>query len=240
MKKVKLSEYVKNLRSESKLTVNEFAKLYNLSHTQINKYESGQLDDPTVLVVSKFCKKFGLTSKEFFKLIDVPRKFIGLDNGESIETSIEVLMNAKPKKSILNDISDCFCGHNSNIPSLSFLRGCYNQPSEEFMEIHFDAEADSKNGENVYIAYFPYKKIQKGKTAFKFYHDINDAISSLYLSKQTTYKNIVLMTPSYAAYEYFAKREYRQVYNLNIIILYYKYRRDREYKVICGKDFLKD
>ena len=81
MKKVKISEYVKNLRAESKLTVNELAKLYNLSHTQITKYESGQLDDPTVLVVSKFCKKFGLTSKEFFKIIEIPHEFIKLDNG---------------------------------------------------------------------------------------------------------------------------------------------------------------
>ena len=103
-----------------------------------------------------------------------------------------------------------------------------------------EAHANTKYFEEVHIEYFPYKKVQFGKTPFKFYHDMNDAIASLYLQEDNKYQNVILMTPSYEAYKYFTERKYRQVEDLNIIILYYKYHRSSEYKVICGEDFLKD
>lgn len=47
------------------------------------------------------------------------------------------------------------------------------------------------------------------------------------------------MAPSYETYKYFADRNYRQIQEQNIIIIYYKYRKEIEYTLITGKDFLK-
>lgn len=240
MKKLKLSEYVKKLREESNLTINEFAKLHNLSHTQISKYESGQLDDPTALVISKLCRKLGIEGSEFLENVETPTLSKNIVDYSDGAANLEYLINPKHERVAYEEIVNWINDPHSPCGSIE-LYGEYNElPDKDYLELYFDATASTKYFEDVYITYFPYKKVQTGKTPFKFYHDINDAIASLYLQENNKYQNVILMTPSYEAYKYFTERKYRQVEDLNIILLYYKYRRPSEYTVICGEDFLKD
>ena len=238
--KIKLSEYVKKLREESNLTINEFAKLHSLSHTQVSKYESGQLDDPTFLVIAKFCRKFGIDGEMFLNNIETPTISRMVDNPAESAAVLEQLINPTQDRAEYQEIVNWISDPHSSRDSILLYGECQTLPDKDYLELNFRVHACTKNGKDVYISYFPYKKVQAGKTPFKFYHDINDTIASLYLEENNEYQYVILMTPSYDAYKYFTDRKYRQVENLNIILLYYKYRRPSEYKVICGKDFLKD
>ena len=99
----------------------------------------------------------------------------------------------------------------------------------------------TKGNKPILVSYFPYRKVSYDRSPFKYYSDLNTALGSIYLNADLKKNiNILFMTPSYEAYKYFADRNYRQISDQNIIIIYYKYRRDIEYTLITGKDFLKE
>ena len=230
-----MSEYVKDLRAKSGLTANEFAKLHNISHSQIAKYESGALDSPSLLVIAKFCKNFNMDSVDFADQIicDNP----GLDDVVSFTTSIDHLINSDYDLQTEKYIRSFF-EYAKNKHSLNRL--FYNHLKLKTVDCPYNAEAtcEDKVEDIVVLNYVPYKKIQKNGSAFDYYHDFTRKLGLVFMYKVDIVNKYIFITPSLDAYNAFTEREYRKLDDMNIIIYYYKYRREPQYKVICGKDFL--
>ena len=236
MKKKLLSEYVKELREKSGLTANEFAKLHNVSHSQISKYESGALDSPSLVVAAKFCKNFGLSGQEFVDSIKCENPVI-IDVA-NFTSSIEHLMGTNYELDRNKYIETFFeyAKEKHNLDKLQIMTDLHLSINTTMLD--YDACCYDKNDNDTVIYFIPYRKVQANGYTFKYYSDFIQKLGIIYMEKYPLQKNYLFITPSLEAYNAFADRQYREIDDINIIVYYFKYRREPKYKVICGKDFL--
>jgi len=236
MKKKLLSQYVKELREKTGLTANEFAKLHNVSHSQIAKYESGALDSPSLVVASKFCKNFNISPQEYVDMIECKNPTI-IDVA-NFTASIEHLMGTNYELDRDKYISAFFeyAKQKNHVDKLQIFKDLdFNSMSL----LVYDASMVDKNDDNIITYFIPYRKVQSDGYTFKYYGDFIQKLGLIYMQKDPLIKNYLFITPSLEAFNAFADRKYREVDDVNIIIYYYKYRREPQYKVICGNDYLK-
>ena len=159
MCKKKISEFVKEKRRSSGLSLTQFAELYNVSRAQIAKYEAGTLDDPTLLVVSKFCKNFDITGQEFIEQFQF-NDSISTDP-DSLIYSINHLINTVFQPDVKAYIADFFKYNYERY----CLHGLNNATGPEQHMLHTDAYSSCFNryDEHVSINAIKYKKRQIGK-----------------------------------------------------------------------------
>ena len=237
MQKVLISEYVRKLRKESGLSANEFAKQHGVSHSQIAKYEDGKLDNPSLAVASKFCKNFDMTPDEFLGKIKCDNEVI--NNTSNFISSVEHLMSGNYLNDFSKDVGQFFDKYKEQFGFTAYEKTTNKLPMDETVVVPMNGII-TKGNKPILVSYFPYRKVPYDRSPFKYYSDLNTALGSIYLNADLKKNiNFLFMTPSYEAYKYFADRNYRQISDQNIIIIYYKYRRDIEYTLITGKDFLK-
>ncbi len=75
MNKIKISDYCKNIRKQSGLTSEQFAKSKGVSRAYISKIESGNSDNPSIAVLAKIAKVYDLSPDDLLDL-DVDDIFI--------------------------------------------------------------------------------------------------------------------------------------------------------------------
>lgn len=240
MNKPTLSEYVKNLHKQSGLSSNEFAKMHNMSHTQLATYESDLYNNGlmSVVVITRFCNRFDLTYDEFKEKIFVNNP--ALDDIIRYSSTTDNLIYSLDPKARKKKIIEFY-----NIKKDDYSFSDIKEPiqiKDDLCKLSID-KIILKNGEaTIATCYFPYKKTSKESKVSNVYVHINDVISYINSTPQAmlTYNNFLFITPSYEAFNHFSKREYNHTTsNTNLIFLYYKYRRKIEYTTILGKDFLK-
>lgn len=65
--RILISEYVSSLRSSENMNVRDFGMKYGISRNTVSRYELGKDDDPSVLIVRRFCKTFKINVEDFIK-----------------------------------------------------------------------------------------------------------------------------------------------------------------------------
>ncbi len=236
MDKLTISEYVKNEKEKSGLTITQFARLHGVSRSQMAKYLSGELDNPSLLVIAKFCNAFALNPEEFDSIINCSNPLA--NDLVSFSSSINHLMKSEyevdPKKYIFDFYEKChdryqlhdlfegiFPGFNSRSINGDAMMSCY-----------------ASNNTEILIEAVKYRKIQKGKRKY-YNNELEYTLALPFMYGSPLPKNYLILTPSESLYSFYEKGLYLQQNYNNIILLYYKNKREPKYRVINGYDFLK-
>lgn len=75
------------LRSAQRLTQRDLARLADIHHTQISRYESG-IELPSSRTLLRLMEALAVTPKEFYSLEDLLRRAVARRKGESGNTTI--------------------------------------------------------------------------------------------------------------------------------------------------------
>ena len=237
MEKVLISEYVNNTKNESGLTISQFANLHNVSRSQMAKYISGELDNPSLLVIAKFCRSFNMEPEQFASIIKCDNT--AKDDFTSFISSVNHLMNSEyeidPKKYIYDFFEKCHEKYHLH-SLLEGSGGGYNIKS-----LGGDARMFCYNSSNseILIEAVKYKKRVKGKETY-YNNELDYTILKALAYGIPIVKNYLILTPSEVLFDSISINDFTHPKHNNVILLYYKHNKNPKYKLINDcYDFLK-
>lgn len=239
-----ISNYVKNLRKDSGLGVEEFARQYGISHAQVSIYESGKVDNFSLLVAANFCNNFGFDADEF--LDDFYNDKLSISDISGFKVALENKLNGNSNAYLLNNLYSFFdiFSKNETLDGLKLINE--NNRSKvfpEFAELSPVASCTAnklKNNNLVYVFYFPYTKVPNNSSKSKYYSSLRGTIMSLIGidNKTLNCKNFILLTPDYQQYSYFKNQSYFQKNDTNITLVCYRHKKELKYTNIIGNVLL--
>lgn len=242
MKKIKISEYVINLRENENLSLRDFADKYRTSTAMIFRYEKGQMDDPKYRAAIKFCKTFNITENKFvadFYYSDPSIKTIFLNKENIISRTMVHGSEEKVKKMIQKFYDDV--SKSSNLYSFATIP--FEMVEKNRFGIWHDAFCLTKNSnELVWIGFMLYNIGLIGSieiTDYPHYASSIFAISSInkkYLPDKCG--NYIFLIPNRDFYNYLKEIPFEDAKN-NVIICSVDRNEIGEKYVLFGKDFMK-
>ena len=241
--KILISDYVKERRKAEGLTIRDFAMRYNVSKSQIEKYERGAYDIPSVSSSKSFCRTFGVTYDEFiadFNINDNQRIILNLGAVAQISKRNKDEMNSEfPGKVSLSFFEQQYkLGILKDYKLLDWLHDEDNVADNTY--IYKNIECLNNNDEKVFISYF-LRPIQiPNIPKHKSYDYLAKIISfvSCFTDEEIGGKNFIFITPSKDEYNYFAAKKYNECVN-SVLLVYVKgFDNFEESKLLFGKEFL--
>lgn len=233
--KVKISDYVLGLRSKEGLTVRAFGEKYNISRSQVSRYENGSEDNPTLLVATKFCNKFSISFEKFKDEFFYMNKKIDTAFSTAAQLkyrNIHELDSNYPYKVIKG-----FYDLNKDVFGLYDLNK-YQKDNDDIIDINYICK--NKNNELIYLCYFLYPQKFFYKNNNQNFAVIGKAIADVacYSEEELKCKNFVFFTPSKDVFNFYKTKKYNKHLN-NLLLIYVSDNDDyKDRQLLFGKSFL--
>lgn len=152
-RKIKISEYCKNKRLDTGLSVYAFAQSKGVSHTYVNDVESGQKDKPSLLILSRLMNVYDLTNDELVNL-DLDPWFIDeLSNVQTLFSPIGAIREKSYNRLVNNFINSELIPKGYTVKTIVPLK---NNKSKKSISVNkdlvvfpaFDAEGITPEGDS--------------------------------------------------------------------------------------------
>lgn len=243
MKKIKISEYVINLREKENMSLRDFANKYNISATMAFRYEDGKMDVPTYRTATKFCKTFNITENVFvadFYYEDPKIEKIFLNKENIISRAIEHSNDSKVKNLIQKFYDNV--SKDSNL--YSFATVPMEKVEKNKFGIWHDAFCLTKiKNELVWIGFILYNVESIGSFEIMDYSHYASSIFAISsISKENLPDgcgNYIFLIPNKNFFNYLKEIPFAKDVKNNVIIYSVDRNEIGEKYVLFGKDFMK-
>jgi len=237
-----ISDYVRGLRASENLSSQEFADKYEISKTNVNRYENGYFDNPSLLVATRFCTTFKVGLDEFVTDFYY--------TNEKIESTFTM------GKHISERFGPEFIdtgGNNVITRFLSLNQKKYSLSNPEYVDFTKEYKAKEKKifiphsakflnreNEEVWIYRFMNSFEGKNKPVNYAYEYLDHTICNIiaFSVEEIGCKNFVFLLPNKKMMNYLLERKFEST-GKNIILIYTKDDKNfTEPILLIGKNFL--
>lgn len=243
MNKIKISEYVSARRKKDGLNLRDFGERYNISKSQVDRYEKGDCDKPSVLVAKRFCNTFDIDYDAFiadFDYDDSKNILINLGSAVQIEQRLTRELSDTFSSEVAENYFNIIDKKYGNTEDF-FLTDYYHLPTKDNEGIYIERQAEfTYKGEKVYILYFIRPFLFPNKCRSINYSFMNKMISSAcsYSEDELGSKNFIFIVPSKDAFNFFSTRKFNETPNNAILVLVRGSNDFIESTVLYGQNFL--